>query len=334
MSGNDEAVIEPALPICDPHHHLYYWPGIPAPFPEVYLLPEFLAEIAAAGHNIQSTVFVECTAFYRAGGPEELRTIGETEFVTGVAAMAESGRYGPIRVCEGNVGRVELSRGAAIEHVLEQHIAVSGGRLKGIRDSGPWDVSPDVPRGHTAPPKGLYASKSYREGFACLARLGLSFDAWQYQTQLPEVIALADAFPETKIVLNHVGGLLGLGPYAGRAPEMFPEWQRNIRALAERSNVWVKLGGLGQPITPFDFYTRSNKADSVELAAAWRPYIETCIDAFGVKRSMFESNFPMDFASCSYRVLWNCFKRIASGASAEEKAWLFRDSARAFYRLS
>ncbi len=334
MSGNDEEVIDPALPICDPHHHLYDWPGIPAPFPELYLLPEFLDEIAAAGHNIESTVFVECTAFYRAGGPEALRTIGETEFVTGVAAMAESDRYGPIRVCEGIVGRVELSRGASIGKVLEAHVAVAGGRLKGIRDSGPWDDHPDVPRGHTAPPKGLYGSKAYREGFACLQELGLSFDAWQYHTQLPEVIALADAFPNTKIVLNHVGGVLGLGPYAGRAAEMFPEWERNIRTLAERPNVWVKLGGLGQPITPFDFYTRPNKPDSVELAAAWGPYIDVCIDAFGAKRAMFESNFPVDGASCSYRAIWNCFKRIAKGASADEKALLFRDTARDFYRLS
>jgi predicted TIM-barrel fold metal-dependent hydrolase len=328
-----EDVIEPALPICDPHHHLYDWPGIPAPFPELYMLPEFLAEIANGGHNIESTVFVECTAFYRASGPDELRTIGETEFVTGVAAMAASGRYGPTRICEAMVGRVELNRGSAIGKVLEAHIAVSAGRLRGVRDSGPWDDHPDVPRGHTSPPKGLYASKSYCEGFAELQRHGLSFDAWQYHTQLPEVIALADAFPDTRIVLNHVGGILGIGPYAGRAAEMFPEWAHSIRALAERQNVWVKLGGLGQPITPFDFYRRPQKPGSAELAQAWWPYIETCIEAFGANRAMFESNFPVDGASCTYRSLWNAFKRITSGASPSEKALLFRDSARAFYRL-
>ncbi len=333
MSAQEDA-IEPDLPICDPHHHLYDWPDIPYGFPNLYLLPEFLAEIAAGGHNITSTVFIECTAFYRSSGPEELRTLGETEFVNGVAAMSASGQYGPVRICEGIVGRAELIRGDAIGKVLEAHVAACGGRFKGLRDAGPWDDHPDVPAGHTAPPKGLYASSGFRAGFAHLARLGLSFEAWQYHPQLPEVMDLADAFPNTKIVLNHVGGVLGIGPYKGRREAEFPGWKKNVRALAERPNVWVKLGGLGQPLTPFDFYERKDKPGSEEVAREWRPYIETCIEAFGPKRAMFESNFPVDGVSCSYRTIWNAFKRIASGASAAEKALLFQDTAREFYRLS
>jgi predicted TIM-barrel fold metal-dependent hydrolase len=232
---SDETIIDPDLPICDPHHHLFFWPGIgELGLPETYLLPEFLAEIANGGHNIESTVYLEAKAFYRAGGPEELRALGETEFATGVAAMSASGLYGKTRVCEGIVGRVELIRGDAIGAVLERHVAVAGDRLKGIRDAGPWDDNMDVPRGHTAPPKGLYESTTFRAGFAHLGRLGLSFDAWQYHPQLPQVIALADAFPDTRIVLDHVGGVLGIGPYAGKADAVFAEWSKNMRKLAER----------------------------------------------------------------------------------------------------
>ncbi|HEX2591390.1 MAG TPA: amidohydrolase family protein [Rhizomicrobium sp.] len=332
---SDEAVLDPDLPICDPHHHLYVWPGIgELGLPETYLLPEFLAEIASGGHNIESTVYLEATAFYRKDGPEELRTLGETEFATGVAAMSASGLFGATRVCEGIVGRVELIRGDAIGAVLEKHVAVGGDRFKGIRDAGPWDDNMDVPRGHTAPPKGLYEASAFRAGFAHLSRLGLSFDAWQYHPQLPQVIDLADAFPDTQIVLDHVGGVLGIGPYAGKADAVFAEWSKNIRKLAERPNVSVKLGGMGQPLGPFDHHTHNPKPNSEVLAAAWRPYVETCIDAFGVKRAMFESNFPVDGVACNYRALWNAMKRIAAGASADEKADLFRNTARTFYRLS
>ncbi len=326
-----EDVLEPDLPICDPHHHLFDYPESIFGLPARYLLPEFLEEIRQGGHNVRSTFYVEATAFYRAAGPEVMQTLGETEFATGVAAMAESGRYGDIRVCEAIIGRVPLIHGDAAGAPLDAHIAAAGGRLVGIRDAGPWDDDPGVPRGHTAPPKGLYEHPQFRRAFALLAPRGLAFDAWQYHTQLPEVIALADAFPETRIVLDHVGGVLGIGPYAGRRDEVFAAWKRDLFALARRPNVWVKLGGLCQPLTATSYHDRAEKPGSEELAEAIRPYVETTIEAFGVSRGMFESNFPVDGLSCSYRVIWNAFKRIAAAASASEKAALFHDNAYACY---
>jgi len=334
QSVDDEPVLEPDLPICDPHHHLYDWPASILGLPARYLLADFLAEIEASGHNVTSTFFVEATAFYRNSGPELLKTLGETEFATGVAAMAESGRYGPVRVCAGIIGRVPLIHGDAVGSALDAHIAAAGGRLCGIRDAGPWDDDLTVPRGHTNPPKGLYAHPAFRAGFALLAPRGLAFDAWQYHTQLPEVMALADAFPQTRIVLDHVGGVLGIGPYAGRRDEVFAAWKGDLQELARRPNVWVKLGGLCQPLTPISFHDRADKPGSQELAGAMRPYVETAIAAFGVNRAMFESNFPVDGLSCSYRTVWNAFKRIASGASASEKAGLFHDNAYACYGLN
>jgi predicted TIM-barrel fold metal-dependent hydrolase len=322
-----EEILDPDLPICDPHHHLWDFPT------GRYLLDELLADIGAGRHKVESTVFVECTAFYRARGPEPMKVVGETEFVAGVAAMADSGRYGPVRACEGIVGRADLCLGEAVDEVLKAHIAAGGGRFRGIRHAGGWDPSPAIRNSHTDPPQHLYAQPGFREGFARLAAHGLSFEAWQYHPQLPDVIDLARGFPDTPIMLNHVGGPLGVGPYAGRREEVFADWRRSILDLAACPNVWVKLGGLGMSLYGFEFHKRDRPPGSVELAQAWRPYIETCIEAFGTHRGVFESNFPVDKVSCSYDALWNAFKRITSGASAEEKARLFRDNARSFYRL-
>ncbi|WP_411288931.1 amidohydrolase family protein [Phenylobacterium sp.] len=321
-----EEVLEPDLPICDPHHHLWDFPT------SRYLLPELLADIGQ-GHRVESTVFVECTAFYSAHRREGFQYVGETEFVAGVAAMADAGRYGPVRACAGIVGRAALDQGASVADVLDDHVRAGGGRFRGIRHSGAWDPSPDVDNSHTRPPQGLYGQADFREGFAQLAPRGLSFEAWQFHPQLAEVTALARAFPQTPIMLDHCGGPLGIGPYAGRRDEVFAGWARDIGELATCPNVWVKLGGLGMAICGFGFHKRQVAPTSAELADAWRPYLETCLEAFGPARGMFESNFPVDRVSCSYGVLWNALKRVASGCSADEKAQLFRDNAVNFYKL-
>jgi L-fuconolactonase len=238
-----------------------------------------------------------------------------------------------VQACEAIVGRADLEMGAAVEAVLERQVRAGNGRYRGIRHAGGWDASEEVRNSHTNPSQHLYASPRFRQGFARLSALGLSFEAWQYHPQVPEVTDLARAFPETLIVLDHVGGPLGIGPYEGRRDEVFSEWRADIAELAAEPNVWVKLGGLGMPICGFDHHRRDVLPGSAELAEAWRPYIETCIEAFGPERSMLESNFPVDRASCSYANLWNAFKRITSGASASEKALLYRDAARKFYRL-
>jgi len=322
-----EEMIEPDLPIVDPHHHL-----VERPETGRYLLPELLADIGT-GHNITATVYLEWLSMYRAAGPAELRPVGEIEFANGVAAMAASGTYGETRVCAGIVGYADLALGAAVEKVLEAMIAVGGGRFRGIRfitashpDQAAWGSV--ITR-----PEGLLREKRVREGFGRLAPLAISFDAWMYHTQLGELIDLARAFPETSIVLDHVGGPIGLGRYAGKRDEVFAEWSARIRELAGCPNVHIKLGGLGMRMFGFDLHTRNLPPSSEELAAAWRPYVETCIAAFGPERAMFESNFPVDKGSCGYAALWNAFKRIAAGCSAAEKQALFSGTATRFYRL-
>ncbi len=344
----DEAILEPDLPIIDPHHHLWDRPAaliaaLPPPvhgFDHVirrvprYLLDELLADIKR-GHNVIATVFLECGAMYRADGPAAMRPVGETEFVNGVAAMCASNIYGPVRACAGVVGHADLTLGAAVREVLEAHIAAGGGRFRGVRNSASDDLDPDVlgPLSRRRSP-GLYRDARFREGFACLAPLGMSFDAWLLEPQLGDLVDLARAFPDTRIVLDHVGTPLGIASYEGKRHERFPLWRDNIRDLAQSPNVFVKLGGLAMVFPGFPSFMASPPASSDQLAEEWRPYIETCIEAFGVDRCMFESNFPVDIGSCRYDVLWNAFKRIAAGYSLDEKTALFSGAARVFYRLT
>lgn len=322
-----EPILEPDLPIVDPHHHL--WDHLN----QRYLLDELLAD-TGTGHAITHTVYIDCRSMYRGGGPVEMRPIGETEFANGVAAMSDSGIYGATRACAGIVSYVDMTLGARARAVLEAHVVAGNGRFRGIRHAGGWDASPDVRNSHTNPPQELYAQPDYREGVAQLGALGLTYEAWQYHPQLEEVVALARAVPQTTMILNHCGGPLGIGPYAGKTDAVFTAWKADMVELARCPNVVVKLGGLGMDIGPFDHMHRPVPPTSREIADAWNPWIATCIEAFGAGRCMFESNFPVDKVSTGYATLWNAFKLMAAGASADEKTALFSGTAKRVYKLA
>jgi predicted TIM-barrel fold metal-dependent hydrolase len=326
LDRRTEPIIEPDLPIVDPHHHL--WDGSR----RRYLLDELRAD-TDSGHNIVATVFVEARSMRRASGPAEMRPVGETEFANGAAAMSASGIYGNTRHCAGIVGHADLRLGSRVEPVLEAHLRAGGARFRGIRHIAAWDADISVRNPAYDPPAGLLGDAAFREGFAVLGRLGLTFDAWLFHPQIDELADLARAFPQVGIVLDHVGGPIGIGAYAGRRQEVFPGWAASIRRLAGCPNVYVKLGGLGMRLGGFGFHEQPEPPTSEALAAAWRPYIETCMEAFGPARAMFESNFPVDKGSCSYAVFWNACKRLAHGASDAEKAQLFSGTAARFYRL-
>src|ERR1700694_2950932 len=321
-----EEILDPARPIVDPHHHLWDRGG------QRYLIEELLAA-TASGHNIIATVYVEARSIYRAGAPEALRPVGEVEFANGAAAMSASGGYGPAAICAGIVGHVSLLRGEGARRVLEAEIAAGQGRFRGIRHSSAWDADPDVGHMYATRPKGLLLDPTFRKGFACLEPLGLSFDAWLFHPQIGELTDLARAFPGTRIVLDHCGGPGGLGRFAGRREETFAGRKASIQEVAKCPNVVVKLGGLAMRLLGYDFHERPKPPSSEQAAAAWRPYIETCIEAFGPARAMFESNFPPDKGQCSYQVIFNAFKRIAAPYSEAEKTALFSKTATEVYRL-
>jgi predicted TIM-barrel fold metal-dependent hydrolase len=326
-----EQPIEADLPICDPHHHL--WDQNAARVMPRYLLDEILEDVGA-GHNVVSTVFIECGAMFKTDGPEAMRPIGETEFVNGVAAMSASGLYGKARIAAGIIGTADLRLGDAVGAVLDAQIAAGGGRFRGIRRSAAQDSDPAVPKHRTNPPEHLLARDDFRKGFAQLAPRKLTFEAWCYYRQIPDVTSLARAFPDTTIILNHFGGPLGVGSYAGKAKDVFTEWRTHITELATCPNVVAKLGGINMEVNGFGWHEKPKPPSSQELCDATRNYYEFTIEKFGPDRCMFESNFPVDMVTCSYTVLWNSFKRLTAEYSASDKAKLFHDTAARVYRLA
>lgn len=318
-----EAAIDPDLPICDAHHHLWERP------PERYFLDDLRADLNS-GHRIVSTIAVECSYGYRKDGPGYLKPVGETEFLESVAARVAADPAITTRVAVAIVGFADLSLGDGVAEVLEAHAAASS-RFRGIRHSTTWDASGALR--NEAPP-GLLADHRFRQGFARLAAMGLSFDAWVYHPQLEEVVALARAFPDATIVLNHIGAPLGVGPYAGKRDEVFRQWSKGIVAIGACPNIFIKLGGVGSARSGYDWHAAAVKPTSAELCEILRPYFEWCIERCGAARCMFESNFPVEKRSNSYGVVWNTFKRLTRNYSAAERAALFHDSACRAYRIA
>ncbi|MFV0309172.1 MAG: amidohydrolase family protein [Desertimonas sp.] len=334
-----EDIVDPEREICDPHHHLWDHPG------SRYLLDDVLADLTggtdvvdrdAAGasrHRVTSTVFVECAAMYRADATVAMAPIGETEFVQGIAAMSASGGYGPCRVAAGIVGFADLTRGPAVREVLDGHLGVAPTRFKGVRHAAGWDASDEVRNSHTRPDEHLMRRDDFHQGVGVLGELGLSFDAWCYHPQLADLVELARAHPEVTIVVDHLGGPLGIGPYAGRADEVFEIWQEAIAPLGALANVSCKLGGINMKLNGHGWHERATPPTSDELVDRTGRYYEHCLDVFGADRCMFESNFPVDRESVSYPVLWNAFKKLAASRTDAEQQSLFAGTAQRVYRL-
>jgi L-fuconolactonase len=332
--AQEETPLEPDLPIVDPH--LHNWHVLPAPGslmqPHRFLFDEMQEMVAASGHNVTHTVFVECHAMHRADGPEEMRPVGETEFANGIAAMCASGNYGPLRACHRIVSTANLLLGAAVKPVIEAHAQAAGERFRGIRMATAWSAEGLFGFPPDPAMQGLMTRPGYHEAAGVLSDMGYSLDVWCLHTQLEELMGLADAQPDLEIVLDHIGTPESEGSWKGREAEAREQWSGLIREVAKRPNVNIKLGGLGMSMSN-PIGTESRDASSEVLEEEWRPYMETCIEAFGPDRCMFESNFPPDRDSGTYGATWNAFKRIASGCSAEEKTALFSGTAARVYRF-
>ncbi len=327
-SGQEEAVVDPDLPIVDAHHHL--WENANGR----YLLHEIADDIRTGGHNIVATVHVQAHSMLRAAGPQEMRAIGETEFVRGVAAMSASGGYGPAQVCAAIVGETDFRIGDKVQDVLDAHIEAGGGRFRGIRQNTTWIAEEALAKylPHHHQPHVL-ADADFRRGFAHLGKRSLSFDAWAFHPQLDELVSLAQAFPDTTIVVNHIGGRLGIGSYALRYEEELARWKASLQALGRLPNVFCKIGGLGMVYGGFGFHLLERPLGSDQLAEVWRPFILTGIEAFGPDRCIMESNFPVDKQACSYRVIWNALKKATADFSTDERKAMFHGVAQKVYRL-
>jgi predicted TIM-barrel fold metal-dependent hydrolase len=320
-----EEAIEPTRRIVDPHHHFFEQTTV---YPH-YSLEQLRADTAA--HKVEQTVYLQCWEGHRPNGPEEMKPVGETEWVDGIAARA---RKQPDAVqIGGMVGTANLSLGAAVRPVLEAHVAASK-LFRGIRDIAAWDPSGIVLSMPGLGDGNLYGQAGFRAGFDVLQSMGLSFDAYHYYHQTPHLVPLARAYPGAAIVLNHLGTPLGgFGPYAGREEEIFATWKRDLAELATCPNVTIKLGGLAMPWTGFGFEKAAKPPTSDEVVRRQARYYHYAIDTFGPDRCMFESNFPVDKCAVSYTVLWNAFKKMAARYNEAEKDSMFRGTATKFYKL-
>ena len=328
LALTEEDILEPEIPICDPHHHFWDFRTARIPY-QRYLLHELIADVSR-GHSVLSTVFIEARAMYRADGPVEMRPVGEVEFVQGLAAASASGLYGPCRAAAAIVGHADLKLGDRVESVLESLQAASPNRFRGIRHIVTWDADPRV---ESREKEGVLSAPEFRAAAKVLGRLGLSLDTICCFPQLPEMVAFARALPEVTIVMNHLGALNRTGPFAGRDDEVMSVWRSGMAELAKCPNVYLKLGGHGMPRFGFDWHLRDKPIGSEELARDMAPLMSFCIEQFGPDRCMFESNFPVDKVSFSHHVLYNAFKRFSRGYSAAERAALFHDTAVRAYRI-
>lgn len=326
--GSSEPALETRLPIVDAHHHLF---GTTSD--RLYYAREDMESDLASGHRIVGTVYIAAYgAGWRTNGPEELRSVGEVERIVALSKTPLSTPQGPCRLAAGIVSDVDLARGDSVDDVLAAHVAAGGGRLRGTRYYATYhdsDLKKFIPN---APPN-IMGDPGFRRGFALLDRYDLSFDALIYHTQLRELASLAEAFPRTPIVLNHVGMPVGVLDFQSQRAAVRKEWERDMHALAARPNVRVKVGGMGMPIFGFGFESGSKPASTQSLVQVWKPLIDVCLEAFGPTRCMLESNFPVDKQSCGYGQLWNALKQATAGLSPPERQALFYRTACQTYRL-
>lgn len=323
-----EKVLEPDLPIVDTHMHLWHHAT-----GYRYFAEDYARDIAESGHNVEASIFVECKSMYRAGGPEYLKPVGETEFAVGQAAIAASGKYTDSRIAAGIVAYADLVSGDLVAEVLDAHLAAANGRLRGIRMRAKWDADPVVKGAVSADAPGLYLEPEFQKGVRELADRGLLFEASIYHPQIRDVTALARAVPDASIVMIHSGSPVGHSSYRGREREVHENWLRDMKEFAACPNTSIKLGGFLMTLAAFDFGKADRPPTSAELADLWRPYIEPCFEMFGADRCMVSSNFPVDKAGFPFGTVWNMFKRITARCSASEKGAIFAETAKRIYNV-
>jgi len=329
LAKTQEETLEPEISICDPHHH--FWVARPEPVHyQQYLLPELSSDVGS-GHNVKSTVFIEVRCEYRTDGPDEMKPVGEVEYIQTIADAADAGNEGLTKAAAAIIGHADLKLGDGVRPVLEAMQAASPNRFRGVRHSVGYDESPELANRDI---KGALGTDGYRAGAKVLASMGLVLENSLYYHQLSELADFARAVPELPIVLNHIGGLVRVGPYANRDEEVMPEWRKGVEEVSKCPNIIMKLGGVGQLRYGYYWHDRETAIGSEELAQELGPLMEHCIQQFGPDRCMFESNFPVDKISYSYNVIYNAFKRLSKGYSPTERAAMFHDTAARVYNIS
>lgn len=314
-----EDVLAPEQPILDAHHHLWDRPE------GRYAAGEFQRDVAQ-GHDIRASIFVQCRTGYRENGPVGFQPVGEVETILKWCQEYPSHPVGIIAFAD-------LQLGDAVCPVLDALAAAGKGKVCGIRNTTAYHPHPMIRSNPRPTPEGLLRSDAFKAGARVLAEKGLCLDIWAYQTQLADVCALAQAVPDLTIIVNHCGGPLGVGPYRRDDPRTFHEWRTALGRVAELPNTHIKIGGFGLTVMGYAYARHPFPPHSKALAADWAPYFETCTELFGIKRALFESNFPVDKGQFSYRALWNAFKRLSAELDDDARNDLFWRNAASCYRI-
>lgn len=323
LALTQEEIIDPDRDIVDPHHHLWAWQSM-----SPYLLEELWAD-TSSGHAVSQTVYMECGWAYHKDGPDHLKVVGETAFVADVAKEA-SGSPEKAQIA-GIISHADL-RSPDLSETLDAHEQAGKGLFRGIRQAGARDFDDALTIPGRAP-ENLYADEAFLRGMTELGKRGLTYDTWQYHHQLPALIALARAIPDTTIILDHLSTPLGVGGYEGKRDAIFARWKDDMAELAQCPNMHLKLGGFAMPDNGWGYLAQDTPPNSDQMLKDQGPWYTHALDLFGADRCMFESNFPVDRASVSYPVLWNFFKKLVADRPEEEKNLLFSDTARRVYRL-
>ncbi len=323
MNTKADIILEPSLEICDAHHHIWDFPN------STYMAPQLLSDLDT-GHNVTSTIYMECGYGYDTDGPEHLAPVGETRFIDGLAAKIRTQTNGHIEACKSIVGYADLCLGTKTRETLEAHIATSS-RFSGVRHATGWDADINIRNAHTNPTEGLMLTEDFAQGIRVLTELNLSFDAWLYHPQIKELTTLAKKAPNQIMVLDHIGGPIGIGSYSNETKNVYEQWKTDISSLAEQENVYVKLGGLAMPFCGMGLNKTDTDVTAERLAQMTGPYYLHVIEKFGVDRCMFESNFPVDKVGVTYSTLWNSFKYLTLTFSRPEKHALFSGTAKKVY---
>jgi len=318
-----EPALEPNLVICDAHHHLWLDEGHTG---WAYPLEDFLAH-TGSGHKVAHSVYLECGAQYHRNGPQRLQPVGETAWVAGEAIRSAALGGTELR---GIVGHADLRLGDSVEEVLDAHSQAGNGLFCGIRYTTAQDSHPALSMRESADMN----EPAYLAGVRKLGELGYTYDAMVYHPQLTQLVSVARNCPQTSIVINHLGGFLGVGPYRDRREEVLAYWYAVMNDLAACPNTFLKLGGIGMPMMGFRWDKQEKPPGSRELSAAWGDAVQRVIDIFSPGRCLFESNYPVDMRGAGYGVLWNSFKRMTIQYSESERRDLFHDSAFRAYRLT
>lgn len=327
-----EPILEPNLPICDAHHHLWAFES------SCYEINEYHHDIVEGpqkdlGHNVVSSVAVECTTSYSKAQGAQMRYVGESVYINSLAEQCRARPDKFPQIAAAIIARADLDDPGSLQEAISAHKQASPTRFRGFRHATGWDVDPLIANSHTNPKRGLLLDPAFQRGAAILAENDLIFETVTYHEQLDELATFARSVPNLKIVLNHLGGIVGIGRFSGKRTEVFVHWTRQISALSACPNVFLKLGGTGMTRVGFDWHTRPDPPTSDDLVASLAPYYQHAINCFGPDRCMFESNFPVDKISCSYHVLWNAFKKITLPMSAGDKRKLFRQTAESLYDI-